>query len=393
MLPQYISSCSEEIFEYILFLHNMKKNKKMNQKKIDFLVLQEFILNKECNIYKCHKSLMNKSKYNQNYSPTYKTVHTKVHELSAWGLIERDQGSSLDHGAIEYHLSPLGVFQVIKDYHSELKDLSLLIINRNDKLFQAFLYPFISMQTLVNLKDQYITCSIFDYLSKICKAIDKCLDQLKEIEYNGGVNNYVTNTFELDSILGFGNRDKMKPIDLSSTDFFRYLESKHGIRWKDMGSVRIVRQDGGTIYNIGNDEREVIYEINRSDEHDALLWEDENILIEFNYSNWTEDLPDYEEVYEFIPISVEDYLMKLMLDRSHDSYIFRETDIPINELCWRIINHLCSKVDDYLSKINKTKLSIFANDPMFVKCVQEVEKDREAKIYQFNQLSKLQGSN
>lgn len=67
--------------------------------------------------------------------------------------------------------------------------------------------------------------------------------------------------------------------------------------------------------------------------------------------------------------------------------MFDETDIPIQELCWKIINHLYpGNENTYIVEKNNKVISLLVNDPNFRKCVYDIEKDIELKIKSFEEL-------
>ena len=386
MLSKYISISSEILGEYLLMLHNISKNKKINEKKVDFRILNEFVIREQCNIYQCHQSLLEKD--DEDYSPTYKTVHTKIHELAALELIERDKTKSVDHGATEYHLTSFGVYYVIKNHYNKLTELSIIKSNNSDKLFEIFLYPFISKETVFKMEDHYIQFSIFAYLFTICKAIDRLLGIMKEIEYEGGVKDIMATNLDLEEIFSSAVKDKNRPsLDLSSTFFFDYLESNHGIKWYDHNSIQIEKESEFR-FRIVDDTRELVFEFNDNydgdDKHYATLYDEKgNTIVKLKASYWDWGIFN---IYELIPMCVTEFLLELLSDKSTYKNIFEETDIPVHELCWKIIHYLFSETNSYLDKIKKDKLSILANDPHFKKCIQEVENDTKIKIKKFKDL-------
>lgn len=382
---------SEGLISYFLTLHNISKNKKINEKIVDFRILNEFVEHEKCNIYQCHQSLLRKCRENEDYCPTYKTVHTKIHELAALEMIERDKTKSVDHGATEYRLSSFGVYYIIKNHHHKLGESSIIESNENDKLFEIFLYSFISKETVLKMKDYYIRGSIFEYLSTICKAIDRLLDIMKKIEYEGGVKDILTHSVELGMILDSASqgRDKSQ-LDLLSTSFFRYLELKHGIKLDDTNPIRIEKEDESSIRIILDGIGQFKFEIASSyddDEHYAALYDENgNTMAEFDVSIDYKNYDGIYDIYEFTPICVEDFLSDLLSDKSTYSYIFKEIGISIHELCWKILHYLFLETNSYFDKLNKNTLSILANDPYFKKCIHEVEKDTKDRFKKFKEL-------
>lgn len=377
MLGDYITVSSESLVNYLLYLHDNVKNRKVN-KKLDFKVLQEFILNNECNIYKCHRSLIEKNRI-YDYSPTYKTVLTKVHELSASGLIERNNIKGLDHGAIEYQLTSFGVYYAIKNYHRYLRTLNIIKIKKQDKLFQFFLYPFISMETILNIDDEYLISSIFDFLSTICNAIDFNLKDIKRIEHDGGVTYGVTQSIELDHIMRHKGFKMFKKF--SDSPFLQYLESKLGISWTDDNLIEVIPDKDDSGFKIIDKNREISFKVFLN-KNKAVLYENETLIeefgIDFDNGNYT--------VTAFEPISVKEFYMDRLMNNCV-SNIFEETDIPIQELCWRIINHLyMDNKSSYIQEKYKKLIVLLASDPNFKKCIYDIEKDMELKIKNFKDL-------
>lgn len=358
--------------DYLLHLYNTQKNKNMH-KHLDKRVLTEFIINKKTNIYQCHKSILEKHK-KTGYTTTYKTIHTKVHELALLGIIEKTSSENLDHGATEYQLSTYGLYYILN--YTEIPIHGLRYNHPDDPLFELFLYPYIEKQTISEMTGFYIDDLIINFLRQVCKSISTKLGKMGEIEFQGGVYYYRGSTTNL---LDTSNIEMDYELDTkySLGSFLRYLEENLDIKWSNISQIKTESIKGYEIMKIFDNEKEITIKVIPK-KNKALLLKDGELIFEF-YAREHGKQNNYF-LLEFDPMSVKDYL------EIENPEVFEPLEIPILEFCWNIVKYYDPFDDSFYMIYQYKDISLLKKDKSFKKSLGTVKKDIEDKLSRIDEL-------
>lgn len=360
--------------DYLLHLYNTQKNKNMH-KHLDKRVLNEFLIHKKTNIYQCHKSILQKYKKN-GYTTTYKTIHTKVHELASLGIIEKTSSENLDHGATEYQLSTYGLYYILK--YTEIRIYSLRHDYQNDPLFELFVYPYIEKQTISEMTGFYIDDLIITFLRQVCESISTKLEEMGEIEFQGGVYYYRGSTTEL---LDTSNIeiDYEHETKYSLGSFLRYLEGSFDMRWRDKKQIKTESIKGNEIIKIYDNEQEITVKVIPK-KNKSLLLKNGEIIFEFSTRDHGKD--NNYSLLEFDPMSVKDYL------EIDNPEVSESLEVPVNELCENIVKCYDPLDDSFYYIYQHNDISLLKKDKSFKKCLGTVKKDVEYKLKAIDEFMK-----
>jgi hypothetical protein len=152
--------------EDLVDLHNSTKNIKLGNKQ--YQVIWQFTKHPE--LYSAY----------QLYDPftqqtQYKNMLKRQKDLALkYGLIDVEKHR--EHPKALYHkLNAKGVYYLFSKHENLNYDVfrSLLINYGDHILFQLFVYPYISHQTLLKLQDSSIFMHLSSFLHKCCKRIEE----------------------------------------------------------------------------------------------------------------------------------------------------------------------------------------------------------------------------
>ena len=131
----------------------------------------------QCKFLKYFISHPSSSAYNISHDRSFRQVkyldstNEVVNRLLSLKLIEDIQEPSR-HGAVKCKLSARGIYFLIANKVLSYDQIRNLIKNYGDHiLFQFFIYPYVTRDTLLKIQDSFIFLRISSYLSECSKKI------------------------------------------------------------------------------------------------------------------------------------------------------------------------------------------------------------------------------
>lgn len=192
-------------------------------------------------IYKCYEHLNQEYKQNKNRTIGYENVGTRIRLLENLALIKKvkavENGDSKtdNEEVICYSVSTAGFFYIFtKNLVNTDKDI--ILKNRNDRLFEIFLYPYIEIDTLEKLKSKDILLAIYEYLVNCAKIVDSVIgDHLLKIDKDNGDSKMV----------GFPNSLIIPEDDEDMYSYgpkfsIAYLRNRYNIAWLNQNNIKIL---------------------------------------------------------------------------------------------------------------------------------------------------------
>jgi hypothetical protein len=130
-------------------------------------------------------SCRNDTAYNISHDRSFRQVkyldstNEVVNRLLSLKLIE-DIHELSSHGAVRCKLSSRGIYFLIANKMLSYDQIRNLIKNFGDHiLFQFFIYPYVTRDTLLKIQDSFIFLRISSYLSECCKKIEDTFDYVR----------------------------------------------------------------------------------------------------------------------------------------------------------------------------------------------------------------------
>jgi hypothetical protein len=389
---------------YIYHLYEKKVNIK-NLGKVAENLLYCFIHYNACSAYRAHKILEKEYKDNGK-TIDYKNVYIRIKKLHEIGLIEKSKNNpevqQSIHNAINFKITSFGIFYVLlNNLHKYNKNI--ITGHEDDPLFKFFLFPYLSKCTISKLDDEKIMKKIFDYLQQCCKLLDKELDDLKEIEGQGG-------SLELfDFTAPFFDKRHRHDNRLQS-NIIQYIRQKFSINWlneNNSTNIKIIDMIEKKKIKLTDEIDELILEIVPENQK-LVVSEKQNIITEFDLSNDKENpailLKTSTNVKEYLEKS--DFFDKGVIEIPHPSpnskfntneFVIRNSGLtniyPLSlasELGYSILREIDTMKfpkEQYENSLyvgrgykDTANLKLLANDKKFVKLV-EMEKRIIDNIY------------
>ena len=113
---------------------------------------------------------------------SYKNIHKRIQRLKNLNLLTRDTNFKSKRNAIKYRLTSEGIFHLVLNSPFFFKeDIKAFIKNyEEDGLFNEFIYPILSKNTILNLSNDSIFFAISDYLRDFCHQLNTIIDSEEE---------------------------------------------------------------------------------------------------------------------------------------------------------------------------------------------------------------------
>lgn len=173
--------CHMELKEYMLDLYSIKDIDK-NITEIQLQILFLYIKYEYLTVYQCWKQI------NEDQKLSYKNIHKHVQKLYSLKILQK-KGNIGKHGSVFYKLSSFGIYFLLRIENLYLSDAKIFFeYNKNDILFETFLYPYFQKETMVKImaNDYRLINYILHYLNQCCNEIYRFLDLIKIIENSRG---------------------------------------------------------------------------------------------------------------------------------------------------------------------------------------------------------------
>jgi DNA-binding PadR family transcriptional regulator len=155
--------------------------------------LQHFAWRKYASAYQISSTIKNTA-----WKMAYKNVNKRVNALSSAGLIQEteiDDKQSNKHKAKYYQLTEYGIYRLFLDrvefmlvnqsdvWHRGLSEsytsMNTLTFFRNygnSRLFEVFLYPYFTKESLIAIGDSLFLIKLYRYLASCCKEVEEHLN-------------------------------------------------------------------------------------------------------------------------------------------------------------------------------------------------------------------------
>lgn len=354
-----------DLVEYMLYLYQQEKFD-VQLSNVAKRLLHSFVKRKICSTYQCYKDL--KSKYEQEGKTiTYKNVYKRIQKLYESDLIEKANNKDNEetkHGAIFYRLTSFGVFYMIFNRITYQKEI--IIENKNDQLFLLFLYPYIKFKTIESLTNDHIVSYIFSYLSKCCHNLQYFINEMRNLESNGGLfysygmTETITHpTYSDDPMLG-------------SKQFVDFLKNNLNITWVDRETTKIIEVEKNKEIKILDKKNELTLKI-YLDKLEAVLFDKNRNLFKFTLEKPAKDV---YELTELRPTSIKEYLSIIQ------PRLEREIKKNLSDLCLGILDYATWITYHKGDEHTKTEsIQVLRQDVLFIKSLSNFKAEMDY-IYQ-----------
>lgn len=233
--------CNYSVSGYISSItDSVSKDPQFDKSLLD--TLQHFAWSKYVSSYQIYSNIQGTA-----WKMAYKNVHKRVNALLSAGLIQKteiDDTHSNRHKAKYYKLTEYGIYRLF------LYRVNFIIVNQSDvrkhralepyrsfntltffrnysdsMLFEVFLYPYFTKETLIAIGDSRFLIDLYRYLTRCCEEVEKYLNS-KE---SGGAMIF-SPIFSWDNIPGRDNQkllahlkekfnlEKIQPVDIKKED-------------------------------------------------------------------------------------------------------------------------------------------------------------------------------
>jgi len=259
-----------------------------------FDTLSLFTFNQYLSIYQIHKMWKDHVK-----KISYKNMHIKIQKLIEFNLIERETNDSkfkereLERGAKYYRLSEEGIFALFLYNKTSINSYDIYknqsfkkgktlehiseIFNEYEKeifknhqncnLFELFLYPWISIDTIKKLSPQE------DPIGQIRMILNDCCNVIKErlLRFPSGINNYyLHDIFKFNPIVPdyiFRLQDGV--VKLKDNPLLSFLKDSFSLNFE---SVKVKKENENRIilYNL-DDKKEITLEYDDEKREVAII--------------------------------------------------------------------------------------------------------------------------
>lgn len=386
----------KEIKQYMLYLVDHKKmliDEDVGQELENALL---WIANHpESSISKYHQYINGDDKSKEDKAVRFDKVKTIIIKLDDLGLIrkvidknERYQVSIENNGEILYSVTSLGLFYILnKDLVNSVKDV--LLKNRNDTFFRAFLFPYIELDTLEKLEGSDTFLALSKYLVTCARIVNTVVrDHLLKVENNNGQRNMVG--FPRSSLIP----EAEDPFDYGPYSSIAYLKNRFKIPWLDETNIKIrdeITKDNNKIIRISNEKgsEELILKIypetkkakllDNSNNHEIANFDLEKHLFKDNsYIMW-----------DILPVTVRGYLDTLFSNKLF--YFYHDMEYAVNKLGYDILQYI--HYDNYLpdNEFNERQgdRNILENDHKFRKLANNGKGSFDRYMYHELELNPL----
>ena len=277
-----------------------------------------------------------------------------------------------------YSVTTDGIFYILTKtlVSSYKKDI---ILNRNNSFFEAFLYPYIEMDTLEKLESKDIISTIFKFLANCAKIVDSVVvDKLLKVDKNNGERAMIG--FPNSLLIPEAEEDDDTGCTYAPIMSLGYWSKRYNISWLAENSVKIrdeITQDNKKIIRIsnekGNKEEELILNLYPETNKAILLDKKNNHKIaEFEIEKHPFEKNSYI-MWDLIPVTVSRHLDDLFSNRLF--YFYHDIEYAVNKLCFDILQYI--RYDNYLSddEFNERQgdCNILVNDKKFRKLANDAK--------------------
>ena len=221
--------------------------------------LQHFAWNKYASAYQIYSDIQGTA-----WKMAYKNVNKRVNALLLAGLIQEaeiDDAHSNKHKAKYYELTEYGIYRLflyrfhfivvnqsyvwhsrISEPYASLNTLTFLRNYSNSMLFEVFLYPYFTKETLIAIGESLFLINLYRYLTSCCEEVEKYLNS----KGRGGM--IFSPIFSWDDVPGKDNQkllahlkekfnlEKMQPVDIKK----EYIEQGSKIILTISGEAPII---------------------------------------------------------------------------------------------------------------------------------------------------------
>ena len=352
----------DKLQEYFRYLHR-SNIVNINLSKASYFTLYQFIkfkylsTNDICNLLK-----------DTVYEADYKNILKKMRNIYSLGLIEKVKPADKlpeRRGMIYYKLSSVGVvylFHRLTEYEG-IKINKFIEYYKDDKFFNIFLYPYLEINSLINIKSERITIILFEYCIELCKEIIKELEIFNNIGKKGA--------FEEPSLY-WSNFLKYNPSDKSSLNYKKIGEWLYSIMklyrlyWIKEGNIKFNKIDNRTIMFTLN-EHKLLLKIDEKNKKALVFYNEE----ELGYYNIDREYTDFL-FYSILYGDIDEVMSQV---RIHFRWKIQNF---VAKLGFTILESFWWKYDyswnyEYEGKIIDHDLVLIANDSKFSDLVEDIK--------------------
>jgi hypothetical protein len=275
--------------------------------------------------------------YNPGRKQTeYKNMLKRQNDLKKYGLIDREE----HHKSFHHKLNAKGIYYLFSKYENlDQEILQGLFTNYGDHiLFQLFVYPHISHQTLLKLQDSSIFTHLSTFLHNCCKKVEEAAIPLDK-EYNSHGGDLTTFLFDLNDLT---NRENVQRL-------YSFLKETFNWGWVDKANLRI-EYDGTLVISY----RSNIVLIIRSEDNSSRA------VLTFNG----------KKKYEFSIFN--NRFIHVNIDKYPRQYILLNLSLIINSLVGQFI---FSIISDYAPTILHPAFQTLGEDQHFINVLQKIKRD------------------
>jgi hypothetical protein len=214
----------------------------------------------QCKFLKYFISHPSSSAYNISHDRSFRQVkyldstNEVVNRLLSLKLIEDIQELS-SHGAVRCKLSARGIYFLIANKILSYDQIRTLIKNYGDHiLFQFFIYPYVTRDTLLKIQDSFIFLRISSYLGECCQKIEDTFDYVRHTsnQKNGHLTRQL---FTWDNV----------PREDSDTESLRqFLQGMFPFDWLEMAEIKKTENAAGITITHGKNTALIKLDIERN---------------------------------------------------------------------------------------------------------------------------------
>ncbi|MGI0042800.1 MAG: hypothetical protein ACRD47_03735, partial [Nitrososphaeraceae archaeon] len=246
-----------------------------------------------------------------------------------------------------YHrLNAKGIYYLFSKHENlDHEIFRSLLTNYGDHiLFQLFVYPHISHQTLLKLQDSSIFTQLSSFLHKCCKRIEEAAIPLDK-EYNSRGGDLTSFLFDWDEVTNNENVQRLHS----------FLKERFGWKWLDQANLRPRDESTLELYNKSNT---ILIERNKESNNKAILT--------FNG----------KKKYEFYIFN--DRFLHVKIDKYPKQYVLLNLSLIINSLVGQFI---FSIISDYAPTFLHPAFQTLGEDEHFINALQKIKRDFDNRYY------------
>ena len=381
--------------KYLCTLLSTKNIERTVKSKLDDTmneILYHIAINPLSSTHDCHKYL---NKVDKNIQ--YENIDIQIDNLIKLGLIQKvtnldkKNKNSIEEGEcvirekskndiIYYSITSEGIFYLFRRY-PETIDIEVILANKEDGLFENFLYPLLDFNTLEKIEHNRTLMHITRLLGICCETIQTELETLRRIEEKGGETDtlgYVDGLADPEYDDGF----------YGPRGFLLGLKNSSKVKWIDIDNTKIIEIEKDKLFKICDEKKnELSLEI--FPERKVAVLSDKNHQIkEFNLEK---DPSGTYAITYFNAINIEDYIDERFKNKHF--YFYYEIDNYLLEFCNSMLEYMRNEyriMNEEQGMKKRQECIAISKDKNFQTIVRYFKQEVDSRYENFIKLSNIQ---